>query len=54
VELKEREQEQLNRFAERMRIAIAEEALEAARGNNSSSAQSLTNRPDAVGAAARR
>jgi polysaccharide export outer membrane protein len=42
VELKEREQEQLNLFAERMRIAIAEEALEAARGNNSSSGQSLT------------
>jgi protein involved in polysaccharide export with SLBB domain len=41
-ELKEREQEQLNRFAERMRIAIAEEALEAARGNNAGSAQSLT------------
>ena len=42
VELKEREQEQLNLFAERMRIAIAEEALEAARGNNSNSGQSLT------------
>ncbi|MGA2563999.1 MAG: SLBB domain-containing protein [Steroidobacteraceae bacterium] len=42
VELKEREQEQLNRFAERMRIAITEEALESARGNNTSSAQSLT------------
>jgi polysaccharide biosynthesis/export protein len=42
TELKEREQEQLNRFAERMRIAIAEEALEAARGNNTGSTQSLT------------
>jgi protein involved in polysaccharide export with SLBB domain len=37
TELKEREQEQLDRFAERMRMAIAEEALEAARGNNSGS-----------------
>jgi polysaccharide export outer membrane protein len=41
-ELQEREQEQLDRFAERMRIAIAEEALQAARGNISGSAQSLT------------
>jgi protein involved in polysaccharide export with SLBB domain len=42
TELKEREQEQLDRFAERMRMAIAEEALEGARGNNSGSTQSLT------------
>jgi len=42
AELKEREQEQLNRFAERMRQDIAEEALEAARGNNAGSAQSLS------------
>jgi polysaccharide biosynthesis/export protein len=42
IELKEREQEQLDRFAERMRIAIAEEALEGARGNNSSSTQALS------------
>jgi protein involved in polysaccharide export with SLBB domain len=44
VELKDREQEQLDRFADRMRIAIAEEALEAARGitNSSGSSQSLT------------
>ena len=42
-ELKEREQEQLDRFAERMRLGIAEEALEASRGtNNAGSAQSLT------------
>jgi polysaccharide export outer membrane protein len=42
IELKEREQEQLDRFAERMRLAIAEEALEAARGNNAGSSQSLS------------
>jgi protein involved in polysaccharide export with SLBB domain len=42
AELKEREQEQLNRFAERMRQDIAEEALEAARGNNAGSTQSLS------------
>ncbi len=41
-ELKEREQEQLDRFAARMRLAIAEEALEGARGNNSGSSQALT------------
>jgi len=42
AELKEREQEQLNRFAERMRQDIAEEALEAARGNNAGSTQALS------------
>ena len=42
VELKEREQEQLNRFAERMRQDIAEEALEAARGNSGGSASALS------------
>ena len=42
AELREREQEQLNRFAERMRQDIAEEALEAARGNNAGSTQALS------------
>jgi polysaccharide export outer membrane protein len=42
VELKDREQEQLNNFAERMRKDIAEEALEAARGNNGGSSQSIS------------
>jgi protein involved in polysaccharide export with SLBB domain len=42
VELKEREQEQLNRFAERMRQDIAEEALEASRGNNAGSTQAIS------------
>jgi polysaccharide biosynthesis/export protein len=42
TELKEREQQQLDRFAERMRMAIAEEALEGARGNNAGSTQALT------------
>jgi polysaccharide export outer membrane protein len=37
-----REQEQLDRFAERMRSDIAEEALEAARGNQTGSAQALS------------
>jgi protein involved in polysaccharide export with SLBB domain len=41
-ELMEREQEQLDRFAERMRMAIAEEALEGARGNNTGSTQALS------------
>jgi len=42
AELKVREQEQLNRFAERMRMDIAEEALEAARGNSGASTQALS------------
>ena len=42
TELKEREQEQLDRFAERMRNDIAEEALEAARGNNTNSTSALS------------
>jgi protein involved in polysaccharide export with SLBB domain len=42
AELKKREQEQLDRFAERMRMDIAEEALQAARGNNSGSTQALS------------
>jgi len=42
TELKEREQEQLDRFADRLRNDIAEEALEAARGNNSGSTSALT------------
>jgi polysaccharide export outer membrane protein len=42
VELRVREQEQLNRFAERMRQDIAEEALESARGNNAGSTQALS------------
>jgi protein involved in polysaccharide export with SLBB domain len=42
TELKLREQEQLDRFAERMRMAIAEEALEGARGNNAGSTQALS------------
>jgi len=42
TELKEREQEQLNRFAERMRTDIAEEALEAARGNQTGSTQAVS------------
>jgi protein involved in polysaccharide export with SLBB domain len=42
VELKQREQEQLDRFAERMRQDIAEEALEAARGNNAGSTSALS------------
>jgi polysaccharide export outer membrane protein len=42
AELKQREQEQLNRFAERMRQDIAEEALEAARGNSAGSVQAVS------------
>jgi polysaccharide export outer membrane protein len=42
VELKQREQDQLDRFADRMRTDIAEEALEAARGNNSGSTSALS------------
>jgi polysaccharide biosynthesis/export protein len=42
TELKGREQEQLNRFAERMRMDIAEEALEAARGNSGASTQAVS------------
>ncbi len=42
VELKKREQEQLDHFAERLRNDIAEEALESARGSNASSAQALS------------
>jgi len=42
TELKEREQQQLDRFAERMRTDIAEEALEAARGNNAGSTSALS------------
>jgi polysaccharide export outer membrane protein len=42
VELKQREQDQLNRFADRMRLDIAEEALEAARGNSGGSASALS------------
>lgn len=42
AELKKREQEQLDRFAERMRMDIAEEALEAARGNNAGSTAALS------------
>jgi protein involved in polysaccharide export with SLBB domain len=42
TELKEREQEQLDRFADRMRNDIAEEALEAARGNNAGSTSALS------------
>jgi len=42
TELKQREQEQLNRFAERMRQDIAEEALEASRGNNAGSVQAVS------------
>ncbi len=42
TELKEREQQQLDRFAERMRMAIAEEALEGARGNNAGSTSALS------------
>jgi protein involved in polysaccharide export with SLBB domain len=42
AELREREQEQLDRFAERMRQDIAEEALESARGNNAGSTQALS------------
>ncbi len=41
-ELKVREQEQLDRFAERMKNDIAEEALEAARGSNVASTQALS------------
>jgi polysaccharide biosynthesis/export protein len=41
-ELRDREQEQLDRFAERMRHDIAEEALEASRGNNSGSSEALS------------
>jgi polysaccharide biosynthesis/export protein len=42
TELREREQEQLDRFAERMRSDIAEEALEAARGGQAGAAQALS------------
>jgi protein involved in polysaccharide export with SLBB domain len=42
AELKVREQEQLNRFAERMRMDIAEEALESARGNSGASTQAVS------------
>lgn len=42
LELKQREQEQLDRFAERMKNDIAEEALEAARGSNAASTQALS------------
>jgi protein involved in polysaccharide export with SLBB domain len=42
AELKDREQEQLNRFAERMKKDIAEEALAAARGSNAGSTQSVS------------
>lgn len=41
-ELREREQAQLDRFAERMKQDIAEEALEAARGNNAGSTAALS------------
>jgi protein involved in polysaccharide export with SLBB domain len=42
TELKVREQEQLDRFAERMRTDIAEEALEAARGGSGGSSAALS------------
>jgi polysaccharide biosynthesis/export protein len=42
LELREREQEQLDRFADRMRMDIAEEALEGARGNNAGSSAALS------------
>lgn len=42
AELKDREQEQLNRFAERMKKDIAEEALAAARGSNAGSTQAVS------------
>ena len=42
TELREREQQQLDRFAERMRRDIAAEALQAARGNQAGSTQALS------------